>query len=45
MAPTSNFNIKGNKIQHDFNVNVVNELEDLLHLIDRGSVKSSSKAT
>ena len=45
MATTSIFNFKSNKIQHDFNFNLTEELEDLLHLSEQRFVKRSCEAT
>ena len=45
MATTSIFNFKSNKIQHDFNFNLTEELEDLLNLSEQRFVMRYCEAT
>ena len=38
------FNYKGNRIQHDFNLNLIEDLEVLIHLLQKASIIRATKA-
>ena len=42
MVPS--FNNKGNIIQHEFNLNLTEDMEVLIHLIQKGSISRATKA-
>ena len=39
----SSFNYKGNRIQHEFNSSLIENIEVLIHLIQKGSMSRASK--
>ena len=40
----SSFNYKGNIIQHELNLNLIEDIEILIHLIQKGSISRATKA-
>ena len=38
------FNHKGNIVQHEFNLNLIEDMEVLIHLIQKGSISRATKA-
>ena len=44
MPVVSSFNYKGNIIQHEFNLNLIEDMEVLIHLIQKGSISRATKA-
>ena len=44
MPAVSSFNYKGNIIQHEFNLNLIEDMEVLIHLIQKGSISRATKA-
>ena len=43
-ATVPSFNYKGNRIQHEFNLNLIEDMEVLIPCIQKGSIISVTKA-